>query len=169
MNRYQWHCSGCGTTEGQHERTVFCGSCINSLPKHLPWPRYLAALRRFRDAIAQGLELDGYDDNTTGCKNTEVTWGLCSHDPALWPDAQDHLWPYSFTTQGRSAPIYRDKGQMCPFDASRDAEGPEAEPSGCFHRCAFFKTRKLRAPRPDQAEILARYDALIAKAEGRTT
>jgi hypothetical protein len=161
MNRYQWHCSGCGTTEGQHERTVFCSTCINALPKCLPWPRYLAALRRFRDAIAQGgLELSGYDDNTTGCKSTEVTWGLCSHDPALWPDAQDHLWPHSFTTEGRSAPIYRDKGQHCPFDANRDDQ--EATPSGCFHRCAFFKSRK--APVPDKTEILARYDALIAKA-----
>jgi len=165
--RYQWHCSSCGTTENQHKHTVFCASCIKSRPRSLPWPRYLAALRRFRDAIANGLKLEGYDDNTPGNKSTEVTWGLCSHDPALWPDAQDHIWPYSFTSEGRSAPNYRSKGQMCPFDSQRD--DAEADPSGCFYRCAFFQTRKLRAPRPDQAEILARYDALIAVAEGRTT
>jgi len=164
---YEWHCSSCGTTSNQHQGTVFCDECINSRPRHLAWPRYLAALRRFRDSILNGAPLNGYDDNTMGSKNTEVTWGQCNQDKALWPDAQDHIWAYDFTSQGRSAPLPHDKGQVCPFDANRDTEGQD--PSGCFYRCAFFQTRKLRAPVPDKDTILARYDALIATAEARVT
>lgn len=163
---YSWTCSGCGTKEGQSGTTVFCTTCIDR-PFRLSDERYLAALRRFRDLVASGADLEG-SDNTTGNKSTEVNWGLCSHDPAMWPDPQDHIWPHSFTTRGRSAPLYRQEDQPCPFDHRRHEEPPyERLRNGCFYTCEFFKARKLRVPRPDREAILSRYDQLIARAEAR--
>lgn len=170
---YSWTCSGCGAKENQSGASVFCTKCANR-PLRLSDERYLAALRRFRDLVASGQPLEGYDDNTTGNKSTEVNWGLCSYDPAQWPDPQDHLWPHSFTTQGRSAPLYRHEDQPCPFDHARDDDvKPNEVRNGCFWRCEFFgKPRKKLSQTLvtlDRDTILARYDQLIARVEARLT
>lgn len=163
---YSWTCSGCGSKTDQSGTTVFCTQCI-SRPTRLSDDRYLAALRRFRDLVASGIALEGYDDNTTGNKSTEVNWGLCSYDPAQWPDPQDHVWPHRFTTEGRTAPLYRQENQPCPFDHGRDDDvKPNEVRNGCFWRCEFFKTRKY-GPVPNQDTILARYDQIIARVEAR--
>lgn len=166
MRPYTWRCSGCGSTEGR-ESPAFCATCSADRPRSLPDGRYLAALRRFRDLVASGVPLRGFDDTTPGDKDTQVNWGLCSSDPALWPDAEDHIWPYSFTSEGRSAPIHRREDHPCPFDRDRDQDvAPDAFRNGCFYRCEFFHASK-KNPRPDREAVLARYDQLIARAEAK--
>lgn len=164
---YSWTCSGCGSKTDQSGTTVFCTTCIDR-PTRLSDERYLAALRRFRDLVASGVDLEGYDDNTTGNKSTEVNWGLCHTDRAMWPDPQDHVWPHSFTTRNRSAPLHRQENQPCPFDHGRDDEVKPGEMrNGCFWRCEFFKAKKFRVPVPDRDTTLARYDQIIARVEAR--
>ena len=160
-----WRCSGCGTTEGQKDTTVFCATCLATRPHYLTNERYLIALQRFRAAIAKGnTSLTGFDDNTIGDKDTQVTWGLCNSEAAMWPDAQDHIWPHLFTTEGRSAPLHTATGQGCAFDQNRhSADNP---PYGCFYRCDFFQTKR-NTPLPTRETILARYDELIARVEAQ--
>lgn len=121
----------------------------------LPQDRYVAALRRQRDRIANGLPFDAVDSDTIGDKFTHAAWGLCSDDPAAWPDAEDHLWPDQFEQHGRVAPKYRAEHQRCPIQSKGGA-------SGCFYSCLIFKNRMGPKSR-DQAVAL--YDAAIAKQE----
>lgn len=164
MARAKWQCSGCGATTGQDGWGVFCTTCNATRPTYLPDRRYLAALERFRAAVAAGKRLWGFDDDTPGNKDMQVSWGLCHTDAAMWPDAEDHVWPFDFKTKGRSEPLSLSGLQPCPFDKGRD--NPGADLNGCFYRCEFFK-RKRGVPRPTREEIVARYDVLIARASAR--
>jgi hypothetical protein len=121
---------------------------------------YKKALARQRERIAKGLRLTMIDDDTTGCKETAASWGLCSDEEEAWPLASDHLWPDQFLKEGRVAPKYRTDGQRCPFDRSRD---PKEASYGCFYRCDLFRPKK-RAKRPDRAEALRLHDEQIEAA-----
>lgn len=56
-------------------------------------------------------------------------------------------------TQGRVAPLTRQKGHVCPLD-TRLGE-TDATSWGCFHSCRVFK-RKLETP--DRETALRYYD-----------
>jgi hypothetical protein len=127
---------------------------------YMPQARFIAALKRMRSRISEGLKLSGFDDTTIGAKDTQCTWGLCTGDPRQWPEANDHLWPEQFEEHGRVAPRYRVAGQHCPLDAEH--RHPEQRPSGCFYRCRFFQ-RKHHTPSREQA--LKLYDEAIERAE----
>ncbi len=110
---------------------------------------YVAVLERQLERIQADVPLQMEDSTEIGNKYTECSWGLCSDSKEVWPDPQDHIWPDEFIKHGRSAPLYRDKGQLCPFDNQdkiRDAT-PKGEPSGCFYRCMIFKPGKLNGKR----------------------
>lgn len=162
-------CSGCGGPRAPGW-VVFCDHCQENRPQKLPWPRYLLALRRFRAMIADGaVALTGFDCNATGQKSTEVSWGLCSTSRKQWPDAEDHIWPHSFRTEGRSAPLSQDDHQLCPFDSQEGVD--DGRTWGCFYRCAFFHDDQMeKHPHLNslsQEAVLARYGELIASTEAR--
>lgn len=120
------------------------------MSSHLTDERYFEALIRFRDQIQQGLKLEGWDSDIPGDKDTQCSWGLCSKDPMMWPDAEDHMWPDQFEKHGRSAPNYRTEDQFCPLSQNKTT-------TGCFYDCRFFqgKTRLTRD------EALAKYNTRI--------
>lgn len=129
----------------------------------MPRERYVAALERQRARIEGGLELEYFDDTTIGQKETHCTWGLCSRDKEAWPDPIDHLWPEQYVEEGRVAPKYMVKGQLCPFDTDKNPPGhvrDPGDPTGCFYRCMFFQARKL-GPAPDRRRALELYDARL--------
>lgn len=123
----------------------------------LPDDRYLAALYRQRDRIIAGLEFSAVDSDTIGDKYTEASWGLCSDDPAAWPDRQDHLWPEQFD-KGRVAPLYRTETQPCPMQ--RKGGG-----TGCFYSCRIFKGREVT--KNTRAKAITLYEETIAKHRAR--
>jgi hypothetical protein len=128
--------------------------------------QYIAALERQRKRIADGLGLLYWDDTTVGAKSTHQAWGLCSNDKEAWPNAEDHLWPDQFVEDGRVAPKYFTRGQVCPFDTQEALRGQVHEPgqpSGCFYRCMFFQARRYGTP-PDRKRALELYDAAIETA-----
>ncbi len=111
--------------------------------------RYLAALKRMRDLIASGHRFTSHDDDSPGSKSSACSWGLCSDDKEAWPDAQDHLWPDQFTDQGRVAPLYLERHQMCPLDTREKHTG-----NGCFYTCLHYAKRV----RPTKERALGLYD-----------
>ena len=116
---------------------------------HLSHERYVAALQRLRAIVAGGAPLKFFDCTDLGAKDTQCSWGMCSRQPALWPDAQDHLWPDQFERHGRIAPKYRAAGQLCPMD--RATTGPA---EGCFYRCRVFKPAGGRPTRAQTLEFI---------------
>ena len=124
--------------------------------RELPKARQKAALRRLR-AIVEAEPLDGYDDTTIGCKNTECTWGLCQQNKKLWPDPQDYKWPHD---EDRVAPISR--VVACPLDTDPDTGMGN---NGCFYRCGFFNSRKFG--KPTREEVLKRIDELLENLNGK--
>lgn len=133
--------------------------------------RYLKALKRIRQQIAEGPELSYYDDTTIGNKDTSATWGLCSSFAEQWPDAEDHLWSDQFRDGGRVAPKYRVRGQSCPFDDPEDGYARMdnlEDPRGCFWRCRVFQAghRGFIGP-PSREEALELYDLAIERARTR--
>lgn len=126
---------------------------VNNVRKLTP-DRVIAALQRLRARVLR-LPLDGYDDTTVGNKSTECTWGLCSHAPDLWPEARDHIWPYSFLNEGRVAPLDIPAGS-CPMqDMTRHRDG-----NGCFWSCKFFSTARGQQI-PSRQQYLDSIDAKI--------
>jgi len=121
--------------------------------------RYMAALQRFRDRIAAGLELVYWDDEEIGSKDTENSWGLCSRMPEAWPDAEDRIWPDRELIGGRVYGIKNPPhGCQCPFDRNDGGGGFKDVSTGCFYRCMFFTPK---AKKPDQEEALRLYDIRI--------
>lgn len=116
---------------------------------------YLAALKRLRALIADGLSFRSDDDDTPGNKSTSCSWGLCSDDRAQWPDPEMHLWPKQFISHGRVAPKYFHRHHFCPFDSQ---EGNLS--NGCFYRCRHFQ-KNLR---PTKAQALEMFDKTIKEA-----
>ena len=133
-----------------------------SLPHH----RYLKVLQRQRDRIINGVELNYFDCADHGDQDSQVSWGLCSHDREVWPDPEDHLWPDQFIESGRVAPKYLEafdgKPKRCPFDDESKATGLMKNRSiGCFYRCRIFQNKKENQPTREQAIDL--YDRMIEK------
>jgi len=149
-------CAYCGKPR-EEVSNVFCKNCWDKRQTHLSDERYLAALKRLKAVVAQGVELNAEDSTTPGDKYTTTTWGLCSEDPAHWPDKFDHLWPHSFETEGRVAPLHLAQHQLCPFD-KRDKGGV----NGCFYSCRIFQ-----GPKPTREQALELYDMRISQAEER--
>ena len=83
-------------------------------------------------------ELTGYDEEATGHKNTECSWGMCQQNKKLWPDPQDYIWPYE---TDRVAPLRSD---CCPLDARGPAKEGELR-GGCFYNCKFFQAQLAHA------------------------
>jgi hypothetical protein len=123
----------------------------------MPDDRYLAALKRQRQRIADGLEFVAIDSEQIGNKFTHASWGLCSEDKEAWPDAEDHLWPDQFRERGRVAPRYREENQPCPFQIA-------GTPMGCFYQCRIFTYGTIG--HEDRAAALDLYDQRIAAVEG---
>jgi hypothetical protein len=103
---------------------------------------YLKVLKRFRDAIANGLSLRAIDNTTPGEKYTICTWGMCSEDPKMWPEPSEHIWPYSFSKEGRVAPLDNDE-YPCPLDRRKREQ---SDGNGCFYTCRRFKPRPKDPP-----------------------
>jgi hypothetical protein len=127
---------------------------------YLSAARYRAALERIRGLIAAGGPLVAEDSTTVGDKYTRCSWGLCSHERAAWPDADDHLWPDLFLEHGRIAPRYRQPGQRCPMDRREAPDGFQ----GCFYTCRIFLPQKGEAPM-SQEEALRLYDEQIRRGQ----
>lgn len=145
-------CSSCGRKYKYGKKfSVFCDDCDNR-DINMPDDRHLIALKRIRQQIADGLELNSVDSNDIGNKYTHCSWGLCSGNKEQWPDAEDHLWPHEFKTAGRVAPKYQKNHQHCPFDSNQSDEFR----SGCFWTCMIFQGG-LR----DRNTALMRYDQII--------
>lgn len=99
--------------------------------------RWQDALRRARDRIEDGLELEFWDDETVGSKSTECSWGMCTTAEEQWPDADDQTWPESYRKHGRVAPRQFPLRAGCPLDR---ATGTKDESHlGCFYRCRVFQ------------------------------
>lgn len=134
-------------------------------PINLSDDRYLAALKRIRAHIAAGSSFTSDDDDTIGNKHTECSWGLCSDRKEDWPDSEDHLWPDQFVKQGRVAPLYRKKHQLCPFDRRMTASPGTVSSidmmQGCFYTCRIFRPKK--DPRMTREQALALYDQAIER------
>lgn len=135
--------------------------------------QYTTTLKRARDLVAGGAAGFAYDCTSVGCKETTTGWGLCSEDPAMWPDAEYHLWPDQFTNNGRIAPKYRGEGQVCPFDSRAYKQGSvdllpqnqlDAVPDyGCFYGCLLFGNSPKNPLLPISREKAVKlYDNLIA-------
>jgi len=132
---------------------------INVLNK-LPHDRYVAALQRLRDAIADGRPLDAYDDTTPGDKSTSCSWGLCHDSADTWPDAQDHIFPVDFERRGRISHL--EAPGLCPMDTRKEKTG-----NGCFWSCRVFKAKNGTQVTKEQAIKL--FDAAIVRAYSTST
>lgn len=127
--------------------------------------RWQDALRRMRDRIAGEIPLRLADSNTSGDKFTNCSWGMCSGDPEQWPDPDDHIWPVSFTREGRVAPRSQQDTQFCPMDRQDNKQAALFGPGGCFDRCRMFTPKG--EPRPDRKVALQLYDDVIAARESK--
>jgi len=101
--------------------------------------RWQDALRRMRERIAAGLELDAWDCTAIGNKDTHCSWGMCSNDIEQWPDKDDHAWPVQFEERQRVAPRTPPGG--CPLDTRTGT--PEESRWGCFYHCRVFRYREI--------------------------
>lgn len=117
--------------------------------------RYLAALIRIRNLIANGLPLDFDDDTTPGAKHMYCDWGLCSDKKDAWPDPQDYQWP---DQPDRVTPKHRTDSCLCPLDKRSKHNG-----NGCFYSCRIFQPKIKNLP--TREEVLALYDKKIAETE----
>jgi hypothetical protein len=123
----------------------------------LPWPRYVLALARLRQLIADGIPLVFQDSTMTGDKYTRCTWGLCSRDMVAWPDAKDNLWHWGYAN-----PKYRTWKQKCPWEdrLECDTSAEIMKMKGCFYRCRIFQNKDA----PTREEALERYDRAMEDA-----
>lgn len=131
---------------------------INVLNK-LPKDRLLLALKRVRQAIANGRPLIAYDDTTPGNKCTSCSWGLCHDSAETWPDAQDHIFPVDFERRKRVSTL--DYDLKCPM-----VRDPKFQGGGCFWVCRVFQADKAQ-PRPTKDEALKLYDEAISRLSGK--
>jgi hypothetical protein len=127
--------------------------------------RYLLALRRIRQIIADGCPLSFCDSDTPGDKSNECSWGFCSDLSSHWPDAEDHIWPDQFKESGRVSPLYRQDHQFCPMD--RRLLTKQCDGNGCFWSCRIFN--RMRDPQITREQALALFDQAIQTIESRLT
>jgi len=143
-------------------RMTVYGSSINPVMGEGRWQD---ALRRMRDFIAAGSQLECEDSDEVGNKYTHCSWGMCSEAISQWPEADDHVFPDEFIERARVAP--RDSPGGCPLDTS--VEKPDWEHYGCFFRCLAFGEKIQKQDRDRALEL---YDTVISKREaehGRKT
>ena len=129
---------------------------------HMSDERYLLALKRIRKSIADGGQLTFGNSDSMCDKHNECSWGMCSNDPAHWPDAGDHLWPDLFEKEGRVATLYFKPHQVCPMDR-RMNNGNMDVSDGCFWNCRVFRAGKGQKVTREQA--LELFDQAIARME----
>ena len=126
---------------------------------YMPKDRYVDAMVRIRDRIADGLALTAEDDTTSGDKSTSCSWGHCTDDPVSWPYANDHLWPDQFEKNKRVAPKYLKEGDLCPLDRREPADSTM---QGCFYSCRVFKQKKGDGPLTKEV-VIAFYNRRITQ------
>ena len=160
LDEYKRH--GFVTMEGAHPSIRV--NILNKLPKD----RMIVALKRLRAIVQTEGAPSGIDSNEACAKFTTCSWGFCRDegklwsDPSgmksLWPDAQDHIWPYAFLKEGRVAPLHY--GKSCPLYEGID------DANGCFYKCRFFRrNRKNRKSKLTKAEALKLIDKRIEELE----
>jgi hypothetical protein len=140
---------GFETYSGYHESTQ-----VNVLRK-LPVERVIVALKRLRKVV-ETEKLTGYDDDTVGAKHTTCNWGLCNDTLKVWPDPQDHIFPYEQMSHGRVSVLDKLPGH-CPMqvmDLHKDG-------NGCFWSCHFFQVSCARS----REEYLELIDKKISELE----
>lgn len=126
--------------------------------------QWLAALKRLRALIADGLPLVADDSNDIGNKYTECSWGMCGARQDVFTDPATHIWPIQFLRQSRVAPIGRPKGCLCPIDRRNTIEDDRYQ--GCFYSCRIFSPKKGEK-RPGRELVLSWFDKAIAEVESR--
>src|ERR1700682_6336578 len=132
---------------------------INDL-RELSVSRWRLALRRCLAVIQSGAPLRFVDSTTIGNKYTHCNWGMCSEAKAVWPDAEDHIWPREFEHRGRVAPLHWPEGQMCPMDVRTTDTG-----NGCFHSCRVFQAQRMGVLPPTRDQAVALFEQRIAEVD----
>lgn len=158
-------CDTCGEDFVPFKGATTCTRCRH-LKLELPHERYIVFLQRMVERLKAGLEFSYYNCDEIGAKENYCSWGKCSKDQEAWPDAEDHLWPDSFTERGRVAPKYNRLKNFCPFDrrvGDRFSGKPKVAgfPDGCFYRCMIFNPK---GSRPTREEAILLYEAQIVRA-----
>lgn len=153
--------------ESEHIRGLF----INAT-RRMSRADYLGILRSQRERIANGLAFDAWDCDDTGNKGMSCSWGMCSNDPAVFPEAKHHVWPLEFLEKGRQNNIALPN--KCPLDPRpdhgrrwREGDGHD-QLQGCFWKCRVFQGRSgvhVKSPPLSRADVLALYDEKIAHVE----
>ncbi len=138
----------------------------------LPHDRYILALERNLARIENGTLLDLDDCNALGAKHTHASWGLCTDDLEVFPDAQDHSFPLAFLERDRRTPLSGAHGDTCPFDRQevlKDGKtvsgSAPGDTSGCFYRCMIFRPKKGQ-PVPSRAKAVELYQITLGRARG---
>lgn len=154
MAKKDSECAVCGCEyERKYEYGFFtqCPKCGDEPLKDMQADRYRLALFRLISIVSTD-PLRHWNCDVIGNKGNACSWGLCNETAALWPDAEDHMWPYSFRKHGRIAPLPRLDGQLCPLDKSmEEATTPvqleKMDPQGCFYRCLAFSDNPKKLTR----------------------
>lgn len=132
--------------------------------------RYQDALRRFRQRIVDGTDLETDDSDEIGNKHTHSSWGLCDDSEEMYPDANDHIFPADFLTRGRLTPRpVAEADRRCPMDRNNPSKLERqigiVGRFGCFYRCRIFRPRPRGSAPPTREEAIKLYDDLIAERE----
>jgi len=130
----------------------------------MTWAQYIQILENLKAVIEAGEDESHWNSDYTGDKDSACSWGLCTKNPAVYPDPDMHIWPWQNEAQGRHAPNYRAPGQHCPMrhNWEHQAFGKpqwEATPGGCFYDCSFFSPNGR--PRPTRQDAINLIDARI--------
>jgi hypothetical protein len=152
-------CSYCGK-HFKYNGTVFCNSCLKegTRPRDLTVEQNVQVLKNLRQQILHtGLVLD--DSDVIGAKHTHCTWGMCTNSKKVWDRPEYHVWPHSFKTEDRIAPL--NIVIRCHFDRRQ-----EGEHSGCYHECDIFSPTKER---PSSEEVIAMIDRLISEYKSKSS
>jgi hypothetical protein len=124
-------CEKCGK-KFKHEWDIWCKECSDKLHKenHLSHERYIVALKRIKEQIANGSKLRYEDSNVVGNKYITCSWGLCSMYKEQW-EKEDIIRDFN---DGSVQVKQQDDNQPCPMDSKQ-----EGEVYGCFYRCRIFQ------------------------------
>ena len=130
--------------------------------------RYQDALRRLRDRIAGGIELNLEDSTEIGNKYTYCSWGMCSEDKEQWPDKDDHTFPNDFERYGRMS---RRDIPYCPLDTRKSRiKNSDRIYWGCFYKCrAFHQHQYGKLTREKTLELFNNYIKFREEKYGRKT
>lgn len=110
---------------------------INKL-RVLPPNRRAIVLHRLIRFIEKSKKIVLDDCDAMEQKHTHCSWGMCTNDPSIWRDPEDHIFPVDFAIYGRVTPL---KHGHCPLDI-RTAKQASMDGNGCFYTCRAFQYRK---------------------------